>query len=107
MNFACTFAVLLLAGAAGAADADEWRYWFGAHDFAVPDVGSRTYGITGGVSVDTQTKAGRHFVGSLDLFVDHDKDELDPDHIPIRWDLHLGSDGKLWQGRPDVCWLDG
>jgi len=89
-------AVALLAGAAGAAHADEWKYWVGLHDFSVPDVDSDTYGVFGGVSLDKQTKGGRHLVGSVDLFLDHDKDDLDPDHIPIRWDVHLGSDGEMW-----------
>jgi hypothetical protein len=39
-----------------------------------------------------------HVVGSLDLFYDHDHDHLDPDHIPIRWDVHLGTDKEFWQG---------
>lgn len=105
MNIARTFAVVMLCGAAGAADADERQYWIGVHDFAVPDVDSHTYGVSGGVSIDKQTKTGAHLVGSVDLFVDHDKDELDPDHIPIRWDVHLGSDAELWQGaRMHVGW---
>ena len=66
---------------------------------------SHTYGVTGGVSIDKQTSSGRHFVGSVDLFADRDKDDLDPDHIPIRWDVHLGTDGNLWQGdRTHVGW---
>ena len=69
----------------------------GLHDLAVPDVSSDTFGIDGGVSVDKQTDAGRHYFGSFDLLVDRDQDHLDPDHIPIWWMLHLGSDGKLWQ----------
>ena len=83
-------AVIMLAGAASTASADEWQYWVGVHDFKVPDVDSHTYGVTGGVSVDKQTKSGTHLVGSVDLFLDRDKDDLDPDHIPIRWDVHLG-----------------
>jgi hypothetical protein len=101
--------LLVLMGVATTAAADErpneWKYWVGVHDFDVADVDSHTYGVFGGVSIDKQTRKGRHLVGSVDLFADHDKDELDPDHIPIRWDVHLGSDGKVWQGvRTRIDW---
>jgi hypothetical protein len=105
MNAVPMIAVIMLAGAASTASADEWQYWVGVHDFKVPDVDSHTYGVTGGVSVDKQTKSGTHLIGSVDLFLDRDKDDLDPDHIPIRWDVHLGSDGELWQaGKTHVGW---
>src|SRR6187431_3760676 len=97
MKFARAFAILLAVIAPGAAEADDWRYWLGVHDFSVSDVDSHTYGVFGGMSVDKLTQAGRHLVGSVDLFADRDKDDLDPDHIPIRWDVHLGTDGKFWQ----------
>jgi hypothetical protein len=81
----------------GMADTVDWRYWVGLHDFVVPDVSSDTYGADSGVSVDKRTETGRHYVGSLDVLVDIDQDELDPDHIPVWWMLHVGTDGKLWQ----------
>jgi len=105
MNTGCLLAAGLLAASTGVAHADEWHYWLGLHDFSVPDVDSHTYGIVGGASVDKQTKGGRHYIGSIDLFLDHDKDDLDPDHIPVRWDVHLGTDGELWHGeRTHLGW---
>jgi len=98
IKFALPLSILLLAGGTGTAHADEWRYWLGLHDFNVPDVDSHTYGVFVGASVDKQTKSGRHFVASADVFADRDKDDLDPDHIPIRWDVHAGTDGEFWQG---------
>jgi len=92
------FAILVLASVAGTAGAANRQYWIGVHDFNVPDVDSHTYGVIVGASFDKKTKAGRHLVGAVDLFADRDKDDLDPDHIPIRWDVHLGTDGELWQG---------
>jgi hypothetical protein len=92
------FAALLLAGAAATGRADDWRYSVGIHDFAVPDVDSDTYGINGGVSVDKHTAAGRHVYGSAVVYVDHDQDDLDPDHIPIWWQLHAGTDGDFRRG---------
>jgi hypothetical protein len=83
----------------------DWSYWVGLHDYVVQDVDSHTYGVFGGLSFDRQTQRGRHLFGSVDLFADRDKDDLDPDHIPIRWDVHLGSDGKIWKGaRMYVGW---
>ena len=107
MKFALPLSILLLAGGTGTAHADEWRYWLGLHDFNVPDVDSHTYGVFVGASVDKQTKSGRHFVASADVFADRDKDDLDPDHIPIRWDVHVGTDGEFWQGSPHASGLDG
>jgi hypothetical protein len=97
MNLPRIFAVLVLAGAAAAGEAAERRYSIGVHDSVVPDADSHTYGITGSVSLEKQTETGRHLAGSVDLFVDHDQDHLDPDHIPIWWKVHLGTDGDLWQ----------
>ena len=79
------FVALALTLVAGAGAAAEWEYSLGVHDMAVRDVDSHTYGIGGRAEVDTVTSAGRHMFGSVDLFVDHDKDDLDPDHIPMWW----------------------
>ena len=90
-------AVLLVIGVAGSAAAADVRYSVGIHDFAVPDVDSHTYGINASISMDRQTEAGRHYFASALAFVDHDQDDLDPDHIPIWWQVHAGTDGGLWQ----------
>ncbi|MDN3919979.1 hypothetical protein [Roseateles violae] len=95
-------APLLLAAtlAAGPARAEEdWRYSLGLHDFAVRDVDSHTHGLNGSVSVDQRSASGRHLYGSFELFLDRDKDHLDSDHIPLWWQLHLGSDGELWRSQ--------
>jgi hypothetical protein len=95
---ACTriLAVFLLA-TAGVGEAADWRYSVGVHDFDVPDVSSHTYGINGSISVDQHTQSGRHEFAELVMFVDHDQDDLDPDHIPIWWQIHAGTDGDLWR----------
>lgn len=95
---------LALASASG--KAADWQYSAGLHDFAVDEVDSHTYGITAGVSGSERTETGKHFFGSFELSWDHDKDDLDPDHIPIRWQLHLGTDGVFWQpsSRVDLGW---
>ena len=105
LRLALLLSMLVLAGRTVAAHADEWQYSVGIHDFNVPDVDSHTYGVTGGVWIDKQTKSGRHWIAAAELFADRDKDDLDPDHIPIRWDVHLGTDGDLWRGdRTRIGW---
>lgn len=98
MKLARAFAALFFASAASGAVAEDWRYSVGVHDFAVPDVDSHTYGLNASVSLDDRTDSGRHLFGSLEVFLDRDKDHLDNDHIPIWWQLHLGSDGDFWRG---------
>jgi len=90
-------AALLLASAATGSAAADWRYSVGVHDFFVPDVDSHTPGLNGSVSVDKRTDSGRHLFGSLELFLDHDTDHLDSDHIPVWWQFHFGTDGNFWR----------
>jgi hypothetical protein len=93
----CACAGLALLPTAGVAETVDWRYSMGLHDTRVPDVSSDTFGINGSLSVDKRTDGGAHYFGSFDLFVDNDHDHLDPDHIPIWWMLHAGTDGRFWQ----------
>lgn len=78
-------------------EAADWRYGIGIHDFNVPDVDSRTYGLNARLAVDERTQGDLHLFGSFDLFVDHDKDHLDPDHVPIWWQLNAGAEGNVWR----------
>jgi hypothetical protein len=97
--FNCTRAIAAaaLTLACACANAADWRYSVGIHDFVVNAVDSDTYGFTASASADERTETGRHWFGSVDLSWDHDQDDLDPDHIPIWWQLHFGSDDVLWQ----------
>lgn len=99
---ALALAVMLPAMAQAAAD---WRYSMGVHDMNVPEVDSNTYGVNAGISLDHRTQAGRHFFGAFDLLLDHDKDHLDPDHVPVWWQLHVGTDGDFWrESQAHVGW---
>jgi hypothetical protein len=98
MMIARAFAMSWLAVAAGTCMAADWRYALGVHDFGVPDVDSHTFGFNGSVALDTRLDNGRHLLVDTDLFLDRDKDQLDPDHIPLWWQFHLGSDGDFWRG---------
>ncbi len=95
-----SLSLLLTAFLAATAFADGWRLGFGVHDFYVPDMESHTYGIGGGISYEKTTDSGFHWFGSYDLFKDFDKDELDPDHIPIWWKLHIRVDRPMLEISP-------
>jgi hypothetical protein len=108
MKLARAFAALFFAAASidgVAEDSQDWRYSVGVHDYLVPDVNSHTYGLNVGVSMDRRSDSGRHLVASIDIFLDRDKDHLDTDHLPIWWQIHLGSNGDFWRGdRTRVGW---
>jgi hypothetical protein len=102
MNTLRAVAILLLSTTAGAAD---WRFSLGIHDYVVPQADSDTLGVDARASFDQHSERGLHYFASLDLFVDHDEDHLDPDHIPIWWQLHAGSDGTFLQsGKARLGW---
>jgi hypothetical protein len=83
--------LLVLALAATPAFAMEWTYSWGLHDYIVPDVDSHTFGINGTAQFTHTTASGTQYAGAFDLFLDNDKDDLDPDHIPIWWRLNFQS----------------
>ncbi len=74
----------------------EWRYSYGVHDMVVAEVDSHTLGLNATILVEETTSSGVHLAGVGELFLDHDKDDLDPDHIPVWWRTHLSADGRLW-----------
>lgn len=76
------------------ASAYDWKWSVGLHDMVVPEASSQTLGINGGISVSHLSGRGTLFSGSLNLLVDNDKDDLDPDHIPVWWTTELA-----WQRR--------
>jgi len=94
-------AALLLLGS-GAAQAAQWKYSLGIHDMLVSDVDSTTLGVSGHAEVDDLTSAGRHRFASFDVYLDHDEDHLDPDHIPVWWETDLGIDGKFFSGERNM-----
>jgi len=91
-------AALVLPLISGTAHAAQWKYALGVQDMTVPDVSSTTWGIGGHAEVDDVTPADRHRYASFDVYVDHDEDHLDPDHIPVWWQTSLGVDGKFFTG---------
>jgi len=91
-------ATLALIFVSHACEAAQWKYALGLHDMVVRDVDSSTYGIGGHAEVDDVTALGRHRFASFDVYLDHDTDHLDPDHIPVWWETDLGIDGKFGAG---------
>ena len=95
-------AALVLTLAASPSRAADWTYALGLHNMVVRDVSSSTYGLTGHAEVDDITPKDRHRFGSFDVYLDHDQDHLDPDHIPVWWQTDLGIDAKFFQGSRDM-----
>jgi hypothetical protein len=91
-------AALALTLAASRSEAAEWKYQLGVHNMVVRDVDSTTWGLSGRAEVDDVTEAGRHRFAIFDVYLDHDEDHLDPDHIPVWWQTDLGIDAKFFQG---------
>jgi hypothetical protein len=95
---ALVFAALALTLATRATKAAEWKYALGVQDMVVSDVDSTTWGIGGHAEVDDVTEAGKHRYAAFDVYLDHDEDHLDPDHIPVWWETNLGIDNEFWKG---------
>jgi hypothetical protein len=81
------FVLLALPAAAWELKAD-----YGFHDFVVPEVSSHTFGINAHLQTTHKFQVGPEMDISLDLFAEHDVDDLDPDHIPVWWKsaIHMG-----------------
>lgn len=88
-------------------EAAPWKYSLGVHDMVVNDVDSSTLGIGGRAEVDDITEAGKHRYASFDVYLDHDEDHLDPDHIPVWWETNLGVDSEFFKGSRNMFlgWL--
>lgn len=77
---------------------------FGAHDTMVSNIndepfngsGSHTFGANVGAFVHHKTAEGIVLKGDVVIYLDRDKDHLDPDHIPVWWIIHLDGDGPIY-----------
>jgi hypothetical protein len=90
-RFYCGFLPLFVLLALPAA-AFDLKADYGFHDFVVPEVSSHTFGINAHLQTTHQFQVGPEMDISLDLFAEHDVDDLDPDHIPVWWKsaIHMG-----------------
>ncbi len=90
--------VFLILCVSASASASDWSLRLGLHDLYVDKAQSHTRGLNAGVIFDHQWKSGYSLYFSFDLLVDNDKDELDPDHVPV-WAM-----GKLYGNKKAVGW---
>ncbi len=84
--------------------AAEWGLSLGTHDMMVADIdtpefnngNSHTYGLNLGIFADQITESGILIQGNGEMFLDIDRDKLDPDHIPLWFKVRLLADGTLY-----------
>jgi hypothetical protein len=99
-QFSAVFAALLASGISTqsqAAEPIQWQYAVGVHDMFVPDVSSGTAGVFGGVYLQHLTKQDILLTGELEVLLDHDKDHLDSDHVPVWFKTAFLAKGNLLQ----------
>ncbi|MBL4912668.1 hypothetical protein L2719_09720 [Shewanella schlegeliana] len=84
-------------GLAANAQATDWRVAFGAHDTIVDQADSHTLGAHAGFYAAHKTQSDLLWQGEIDIFIDDDKDKLDPDHIPIWFQSAFSVDGNLYR----------
>lgn len=70
---------------------------FGGHDYIVQDEHSHTFGANMGIIGDGVSDSGIILNGSFTLFIDHDKNHLDPDHIPIWYKTDAQAIEEIYQ----------
>lgn len=75
---------------------------FGGHDYIVQDKSSHTFGANIGIIGDGVSDSGIVLNGSFTLFIDHDKDDLDPDRSPYWFKSDAQTIGKIYQLSQDV-----
>ncbi|MGS0681279.1 hypothetical protein ACVBIL_08975 [Shewanella sp. 125m-7] len=88
---------LVAVGLTTNAQATDWRIAFGGQNTIVDQADSHTLGAHAGFYVAHQTESELLWQGELDIFIDDDKDKLDPDHIPIWFQSAFSVDGNLFR----------
>ena len=98
---------MLLLGSTSTLSAVDWGMIAGAHDFVVQDItndtnadgissgDSHTLGLNVGMYVDHTTDYGIYMGAKVEAFLDHDKDELDPDHVPVWFKFLIDVNGPM------------
>jgi len=105
--YASLSTTLLLVGSSSSLNAFEWGMTTGAQDFVVPNIvddtpldgisagDSHTFGVNVGVYLNHTNKLGINVLAKAEALVDYDKDELDPDHIPVWFKFLVDFDGPI------------
>ncbi len=89
-------------GLTAKAEGTDWRIAFGGHNTIVEQVDSHTLGAHAGFFVEHVTESDISWKGNIDIFIDDDKDKLDPDHIPIWFQTAWSVDGNLYRFSPTM-----
>jgi hypothetical protein len=91
-----------------AVSAMEFEASVGVHDFMVSDIKndvpadgissgtSHTLGVNAAIYIKHETQNHIKFLAKAEAFLDHDKDHLDPDHIPVWFDFLLDIQGEMY-----------
>ncbi|MCG9738145.1 DUF481 domain-containing protein [Shewanella insulae] len=74
----------------------DWRLGIGGHDYYVDEADSHTLGAGVSIALTHLTEREIKLTGELNIFVDHDVDELDPDHIPVWFSSYYSAGGDLF-----------
>lgn len=83
---------------------DGIHYQVGVQDMWVPDVDSHTFGVNVSAAMERTLRSGTHLSMDGDMFLDFDQDHLDPDHIPVWWQLHFGLAGPIMESATPGAW---
>ena len=75
----------------------DWRLGIGGHDYYVDEADSHTFGAQVHLSLKHLTQSDILLSGKLNIYIDNDVDELDPDHIPIWFSSEYAAEGELFQ----------
>ena len=90
-----------------ALSAQEWGISAGMHDFVVQNIvndhpkdgissgDSHTLGLNVGMYFNHTNDYDVNFSAKGEAFLDYDKDDLDPDHIPVWFKFVLGANGPM------------
>lgn len=85
----------------------DWRASFGLSDMYVSEESSHTIGISSTIYGHHISQTGIETNFEFNIFVDNDKDKLDPDHIPVWFKGALETKGHLYNisNQIDISYL--
>ncbi|PIW61944.1 hypothetical protein [Shewanella sp. CG12_big_fil_rev_8_21_14_0_65_47_15] len=93
--------LLNLSTSVSAEEQTQWHYSLGIHDFVVDEENSHTLGANMSLLIAHRTASNIQLLASLDVFLDVDVDDLDPDHIPIWFKSDYAAIGELYRFNPE------
>lgn len=92
--------LLNISTSVSAEEQTQWHYRLGIHDFVVDEENSHTFGANMSLSIAHRTAADIQLSALLDIYLDVDVDDLDPDHIPVWFKSDSAAIGELYRFAP-------